>query len=266
MTRSVDTDRIVDRWMDEGPRAVADRVIAGAMTEIQTTRQRTARWVALKEISMNLKPAAMVLGLAAVVVVGIATYQSISGQGRGAGDPAESPRIVGASEVPQAWSAADLADIVVTNENAPTGWSVEATLRGREVLTLLIRYGEAGSSTTGFIDARATDFCAEGQECGTSWVALYESVADADAALAHIHDEMLVGWGLGFDGRGLDLGEDEGHAYSNNLGNAAAHDAYLWRNGTLLLGVIGLAVPEGEAELEHDALRSIAEAMNARSR
>jgi len=266
MTSSRDTDRILDRWMDEGPRAVADRVIAGAMTEIQSTRQRTSRWAGLKEIFMTLKPAAVVLGLAGVIIVGIATYQSLSGQGRGAGDPAELPRIVSPSEVPRASSPPDVADIVVTNENAPEGWTVDATLRGREVLTLLIRYGEVSSSTAGFIDARATEFCAEGQECGLSWVALYESVADADAALAHVHDEMLAGWGLGFDGQGLDLREDQGHAYSNNLGNAAAHDAYLWRNGTLLLGVIGLAVPEGEAELEHDALRSVAEDMSARSR
>ena len=257
MTHWRDTDRMLDRWMDDGPTVVTDHVIAGAMTEIQTTRQRGTRWAPLKELFMISKHAAMAVGIATVVIVGIAAYQLM---------PDGSPS-VGASPSPTA--PPDLAGIVVMNENAPDGWTFDATLRGRNVLAYLIRYGEAveaGNAFPGFVDARATEFCAEGQGCGASWVGLYGSEADADAAFELFHGEMLVGWGLGFDGHGLDLGEDEGRAYSNNLGNAAAHDAYLWRTGTLLLGVIGLAVPEGEAELEHDALRSIAEAMNARSR
>jgi hypothetical protein len=259
MTSSRDTDRMLDRWMDEGPRAVADRVIAGAMTEIQTTRQLSARWAALKEIFMTLKPAAVALGLAAVVVVGIATYRSISDQGNGAGpDPAESPRIVTASEVPEASSAPDVGDIVVTNENAPEGWTVDATLRGREVLTLLIRYGDVSSSSAGFIDARATDFCADGQGCGTSWVAVYESTSEAAAAYSQVRAEMQVGWGMGIYGYSLGFEEDEGSAYRNNLGNAAATHAYLWRTGPLVLGVIALD------EMASDALRPIAEEMNAR--
>ena len=44
MNRSRDIDRILDRWMDDGPSVVVDRVIAGAMTDVQTTRQRGNRW------------------------------------------------------------------------------------------------------------------------------------------------------------------------------------------------------------------------------
>lgn len=258
MTRSRDHDRILGRWMDDGPRAVADHVIAGAMTEIQTTRQRSARWATLSEHVMSVKHATMVLGLAATVIVGIATYLSLSGAGQRAGDVAETQRIVSATEVPDAWSGADLADIVVTNENAPEGWTVEATLRGREVLAYLIRYGEVTASTPGLIDARATDFCADGRVCGTSWVALYESDADAETAYSHVRDEMQVGWGLGIYARSLGFEEDQGSAYRNNLGNAAASHAYLWRTGPLVLGVVALG------EMDVDALRPFAEGMNAR--
>lgn len=265
MTSSRDTDRILDRWMDEGPRAVADRVMAGAMTEVQTTRQRTARWVALKEIFRTLKPAAAVVGLAAVIIFGIAAYQYVSGGGQRAGDLAESPHVRASPE--PAPSAPDLADIVVTNDNAPEGWAVEWTLRGREALAYLIRYGQESNATPGFIDARATEICSSiGLGCGISWGAVYESEADAEAAFDLFHAEMQVGWGLGDRAQSIGLGEDEGHDYGNNLGNAPANHAKLWRKGTLLLGVIGLAELETVAELESDELRPVAEEMNSRSR
>ena len=255
MSRSRDIDRLLDRWMDDGPTVVADRVIAGAMTEIQTTRQHGAGRVLLKELFMTMKPAAMVVGLVAVVIVGIAAYRLMP----------DGSQTIGNSPSPSA--APELAGIVVTSENAPEGWAVDWTLRGREALAYLIRYGQVSNATPGFIDARATEICASGgQGCGISWAALYGSEADAEAAFDLFSGEMQVGWGLGIFGQALGRGEDEGHSYRNNLGNAPAHHAYLWRNGTLLLGVLGLAGVDTVAELESDALRSVAEEMNARSR
>ena len=94
--------------------------------------------------------------------------------------------------------------------------------RGFEALDHLIRYGRVSNVSGGFVDAHATDFCAEGQGCGTSWVALYRSEADTDAALSVLHDEMDVGWGLG-PRQVLYFAEDQAYAYMNNLGNAAAN-------------------------------------------
>ena len=253
MTRSRDMDRILDRWMDDGPTGVSDHVIAGAMTEIQTTRQRGARRARLKEIIMTRNPAAMVAGIAAVIILGFAAYGLVPDGGPG----------TGASPGPTA--APDLGAILAMDDNATDRWAVEATLQGHEVLARLVRYSDVGNATPGFIDARATDICAIAG-CGTSWVALYESEADAEAAFMLIHAEMQIGWGLGDDAQSLGLGEDEGHSYMNNLGNAPANHAYLWRKGNLLLGVIGLAELDGIAELDRAALRSIAEDMNARSR
>ena len=48
MTHDRDLDRVLDRWMDDGPTIVADRVIATAMTDVHTTRLRGARWALLK--------------------------------------------------------------------------------------------------------------------------------------------------------------------------------------------------------------------------
>jgi hypothetical protein len=246
MSRSRDIDPILDRWMDDGPTVVADRVIAGAMTEIQTTRQRGARRASLRDLFMTMKPAAMVAGLAAVIIIGIATYRLI---------PGGSPRI---GATPSLATAPDLGPIVVTDGNAPEGLAVATTLRGPDALDHLIRYGEPRDATPGFVDGRATDFCTADQECGTSWVALYRSDADADAAFSLFHGEMIVGWGIGTDPEALDFGEDEGYAYRNNMGGPH-RQAYVWRQGNLVLGVLGVA------ELG-DSIRSIAEEMDARSR
>jgi hypothetical protein len=50
MTHERDLDHMLDWWMDDGPTVVADRVIAAAMTDVHTTRQRDARWAPLKEL------------------------------------------------------------------------------------------------------------------------------------------------------------------------------------------------------------------------
>jgi hypothetical protein len=245
MTHDRDLDRKLARWMDDGPTVVADRVIATAMTDVHTTRQRGARWVLLKELFMTRKLMTIGIGLTAAVVVAVSALQVFGGATN-----VSSPSV----------TTTDLAEIVVTNENAPEGWTVDTTRRGREALDYLIRYGQVDSATGGFVDARATDFCAEGQGCGTSWVALYRSEGDADEAFSVLRGEMQVGWGLGPYAEALDFAQDEGYAYRNTLGNAAANHAYVWRRGNLLLGVLGVG------ELEGDELRPFAEEMNGRSR
>src|SRR5688572_6625639 len=116
MTSERDFDSALDRWMDDGPTIVADRVIAAAMTDVHTTRQRGARWALLKELFMTMKPATMVLGVVAVIVVGIAAYQYSLG-GLSIGGPGE-PRIVAANELP---------GIVLTADDAPDGMTFDGT-------------------------------------------------------------------------------------------------------------------------------------------
>jgi hypothetical protein len=59
MSSTRDIDRTLDTWMSEGPSRVADRVIAAALTEIPTTRQRGARRTLRRYLSMTtLRPTA----------------------------------------------------------------------------------------------------------------------------------------------------------------------------------------------------------------
>src|SRR5688572_3852233 len=103
MTQERDLDRVLDRWMDDGPTIVADRVIATAMTDVHTTRQRGARWALLKELFMTMKPAMTMLGIAAVAIVALAAFQILA-EGGGIG-------------APRAITADDLSTIVLPAED-----------------------------------------------------------------------------------------------------------------------------------------------------
>ena len=76
MTRDVDIERILDRWFEEGPTEVADRVIDGALEIIDTTQQRRVSRVPRRYPSM---PTFFKLAVAAVVVamVGVVAFVAL---------------------------------------------------------------------------------------------------------------------------------------------------------------------------------------------
>jgi hypothetical protein len=208
----------------------------------------------MKELVTMLRRAAMVFGLVGILAVG---YRVVLSEQEGS--LTESPDAV-LSPREMVPTAADLDEIVVTSDNVPEGWVIQATRPGRVALDYLIRYGQVRHATTGFVDARATTFCAEGEGCGTSWIAQYRSEGDAEAAVSVFRSEMVVGWGMGAHSEPLGFGQDQGYVFMNNLGNAAANQAYLWRTGNLVLGMLAIG------DMEIAPLRLLAEQMNTRSR
>jgi len=93
MTHDRDLDHVLDRWMDDGPTVVADRVIAAAMTDVHTTRQRGARRAQLKELFMTHlpQPLAPILGAVVLIVAGVGLYAALTGPDVGGPDPTPSP-------------------------------------------------------------------------------------------------------------------------------------------------------------------------------
>src|SRR5687767_11234303 len=146
MTHDRDLDRMLARWMDDGPTAIADRVVDAALTDVHTTRQRGARWAPLRELFMTMKPAAMIGAIAIIAVLGISAYQLFLGGGAGLGGP--STRVV---------TADDLPTIVLTAENAPDGLAVDATETGLPALVTPIRTGGPDIDQTAFVDALMTN-------------------------------------------------------------------------------------------------------------
>lgn len=249
MTRSRDIDHLLDRWMDDGPTVVADRVIAAALTEIPTTRQRGARWAPMKELFMTMKPAAMMVGLAAVIIMGIAAYQFVSGGGPSIGGPPV--RVL---------TADDLPTIVLGPTDAPTGMDYDATETGADVLLMPIVRGDPNveqiRNQPGFVDARASEF-SDPTSGVLSWAAIFETVEDAERSLALYVDEVMAEEGHGL-GPGVPAGfGDEGSYYGGEPSDAT--QVYLWRVGSLVLATATFG------EFDPDELRSIAEGMDDRA-
>jgi hypothetical protein len=247
MTHDRDLDRVLDRWMDDGPTIVADRVIATAMTDVHTTRQRGARWVLLKELFMTMKPAMTVIGLAAVAVLAIAAYQLVAGGGIGG------PRVV---------TPEDLPTIVLPEGQAPEGMGHDNTYDDERILlrpiisvtgTDAIPYLEQ----PGFVAGRYTEF--SGELTGLlSWAAIFETPEDAQRSLALYAEEVQSDDGYALDHRvEVDLGDDGGFYDATDPSNETL--VILWRDGNLVLA----AATYGP--FDPDELRSIAEAMDDRA-
>jgi hypothetical protein len=245
MTHDRDLDRVLDRWMDDGPTVVADRVIATAMTDVHTTRQRGARWALLKELFMTMKPAATILGIAAVAIVALAAYQVLAGGG-GIG----TQRVV---------TAADLPDIVIAAGEQPEGMGHDATYDDARILLRPIISVQGTDAIPyleqpGFVAGRYTEF-SDDRAGLLSWAALFETAEDAQRALALYVEEVQSedAYGLG-NSSVIDLG-DEG-AFYDDVDPEDDAQVVLWRSGSLLMA----AATYGD--FDPAELRAVAEQMD----
>ena len=245
MTQPRDIDRVLERWMDDGPTSVADRVIATAMTDVHTTRQRGARWVLLKELFMTMKPALTILGIAAAAVVALAAFQMLGG---GIG----SPRTV---------TIDDLADIVIAPGEQPSGMGHDRTFDDERILLRPI-ISVTGTDAIdpyleqpGFIGGRYSEYSDDSTGL-LSWAALFETAEDAQRSLELYATEVQAEVGYGLDNRvEVDLG-DEGAFYD---ATDPTNDTLviLWRHGNVVLAAASYG------PFDPDELRSAAEDMDA---
>ena len=250
MTHDRDLDRVLDRWMDDGPTVVADRVIATAMTDVHTTRQRGARWAPLKELFMTTKPAALtVLGIAAVAILALAAYQMLAGGGG-----------IGASRV---ITAEDLPEIVTATGEQPTGMGHDTTFDDERILLRPIISVQGTDAIPyleqpGYVAGRYTEFSSDIAGL-LSWAALFETVEDAQRSLALYVEEVQADEGYALDNRTeIDLG-DEG-AFYDATDPSNETQVILWRSGNLVMA----AATYGN--FDPGALRSVAEDMDAAAR
>jgi hypothetical protein len=252
MTHERDLDHMLDRWMDAGPTVVSDRVIAAAMTDVHTTRQRGARWASLKELFMTMKPAMTVLGLAAAAVVTLAAFQILSGGGVGA------PRVL---------TPEDLPTIIANPDNVTGVESLDRVVEG-ETAALTPMRSTFVVELDGWVDGLTHDMCGD-DGCLEAWVALFDSEANAEAAFDFYLAEFESGaWAIPASKRSEpdDLG-DEAVLYSDvvnpGIGGGPSgpllDGIYFWRVDNLLLAVVGVSEFDGEA------LRAIADDMAARA-
>jgi hypothetical protein len=249
MTQERDLDRVLDRWMDDGPSIVADRVIATAMTDVHTTRQRGARWALLKELLMTMKPALTVLGIAAAAIVGFAAFQILAGGG-GVGTP-------------RGITADDLTAIVIAPDDPPPGMGHDRTndtdaVLLRPVISVTGLEAVPYLEQPGYVAGRYTEF-SDPTAGLLSWAVLFESGEDAQRSLDLYIDEVESAAGYGLGNRAdLDFGDEGGFWDDDDPENDV--QVVLWRSGNLVMA----AATYGD--FDPDELRSIAEQMDSRAR
>jgi hypothetical protein len=244
MNSRSDFDDQLRAWADLGDERLPSRYLDAALAQIETTPQSGAWWRPLEGILMKLKPAAPFLGVAAAVVLAIATYQLIARPNVGDSSP---------SPIPPELNE-DLLSLVVTAANAPGGMTVYQTLGGDSAL------GEAAVApldSPGFVDAVLTDFDRDDYHMGEhedryrTFAAEFETVADAerafDAGVANLVSPD--GWGLSTPADVADL--RPGFDPAPGLGDESVLyvkgpdeygfprlSVYFWRVGNLLLQAV----------------------------
>ena len=102
MNRDLDFDQALRDWLDEGSDHAPERFIWAALEDVERSAQRGAWRVSLEERLVNMKPVALVLVTAAVIVAALAGYQLIAGPNVGNPGPTPTPL------PPASFSAADL--------------------------------------------------------------------------------------------------------------------------------------------------------------
>ena len=173
--------------------------------------------------------------------------------GAGSGAPSAVPS-------QQAYTAEDLASILVSEANAPEGLPVESGDSGPAALVLPIPPGGPVIDDTAFVDALTTRIGHAMSGGYTSWSALFETSSDAQRAFDFITDqhEADAGWDLEPLTPDVELGKDTVQ-YAGPYGPWDTAGIYFWREGNLLLAAIDVG------DFQPDVLRSIAQGMDGRA-
>lgn len=249
MNRQTDFDQTLVDWIDEGADRAPERFVWAALEDVERTAQRGAWQASTEDFFMRLKSATPILGIAAVVVLAIIAYQLAASPDLGIGDPA-----------PRTYSAEDMADIVMTPDNAPEAETVEVGASGHPSLTTPLRPGGAIIDDTGFVDAITVNVDHTPTGGYVSWSALFKTPTDAERAFDFlvIEHESADGWGMQRSTSDPSLG-DESVAFTGAAYDWDTSGVYLWRVNNLVLAAVGVG------DFEADTLRSFADGMVARA-
>jgi hypothetical protein len=255
-----DSDRQLRAWAAEGIDRAPERFVWAALDEIERIPQRTAWRTRLDGLAVRLRPASVLVGAVAVILIAIAVLARAVAPNLGIGGPRD-------------FVTEDLPGIVLWEDTIPATWTLDNLVSNPwEVSVVPIRSMtgaeiEAREEPDGLVAGRYVNGL--GQDVSfISWSALFESNSQAAQALLFYEHEMEAAdtWGLG-PGEPIAFG-DGGRLYTGTttafLGpptgiDPTAAQIYLWRDGNLLLALGGFGIYDAAV------LRAVAEGMNARA-
>jgi hypothetical protein len=260
MNRERDFDQTLRHWLDDGADQAPERFVWAALDEVERSAQRGALQASLEGLFMKLKTAAPYLGVAAAVVLAIAAYGVFLAPN--VGNPIPSP-----SPTPRLFTAADLPNVVLTDANAPDGFTVDNTDTGSEALVVPFHPGGPFIDDSAFVDALMTQLNSTETGGYVSWSALFETAADAKAAFDYVlnEHESPAGWGMARSSVDPGLG-DESVTFTG-----AAYDIFetnivhLWRVDNLVLAAVAVG-DVAVGDLNADLLLTLAGLMDDRAR
>jgi len=250
MNHEREFDESLATWLDEGAETAPERFVWTAISDAEHTAQHGAWLVLLKEFFMHLKPAAPILGVVAVAALAVATYQLVW-----------APNVGGPTIGPREFTADDLPAIVMNEENALAGFTIDEANRqtGALALAMPLRPGGDTIDTTAFVDALAIT---GGDDVGgyTTWTALFETPEAANDAFEFIAAEHDSPEGRDLADTRTDPGLGEQSAtWTGQQYDFVSAQTIFWREGNLLLAVVGFA------EWDADDVRALADAMASRA-
>lgn len=255
-----DSDRQLRAWAAEGIDRAPERFVWAALDEIEQVPQRPAWRTRFEGFAVRLRPAAVLVGAAAVILIAIAILARAIAPNLGVG---------GARE----FVTDDLPGIVLWDDTIPATWTLDNLVSNPwEVSVVPIRSMTSEEIAAlpepeGLVAGRYTNGLGP-DVAFISWSALFERDSQARAALPFYEHEMesAAAWGLG-PGEPIGFG-DGGRVYTGIttafLGpptgiDPTAAQIYLWRDGNLLLALGGFGIYDAAV------LRALAEGMNARA-
>jgi hypothetical protein len=257
MTRLEDFDQQLRDWSDVGDERIPSRYLEAALARINVTPQRGASWWPLGGLLMKLKPAAPILGIAAVILVAIAGYQLFGRTVGGPNTPTAAPRII---------AAADLPHIVLTDANAPEGFAVDTTTDGVEALVTPLSAGGPFIDQSAFVGALMTRLNITETGGYVSYAALFETAAAAEIAYDYLVDEHgEVGWGMTRSSEDPGLGDQSASFTGPAYDNFETNVVHLWRVDNVVLAAVAVGdVAVGDANA--DLLLELAQQMDDQAR
>lgn len=266
MTTDRDIERILGRWLTDGPLEVPDRAFDEAVDRVRRTRQRPAWRLRWRQRPMITPFRLAAVAAAAVIVAAVGITLSIR--------PSDSG--VGAGPL-RSFVADDVDRIVLDAPDAPSGTTLQARTIGPSILTDPVFYVTDFSERqrflemAGFVHARQATYggVEPDEPLYVSEGLLFDDAAAAEAAMAIYETEYRTGYGFAnAEPSDPDLG-DRSLLFA---GPAAVQNGepgfyYMWRTGNLLLNAVGVGPLEGDAlEAMEANVRTMALEMDRRTR
>lgn len=255
MNRDRDFDQTLRRWLDDEANQAPDRYVWAALDKVDRTGQRGAWSSLLEGTLMKLKPAAPLLGLAAVVVLVLATIR-ILGEDVEVSTPTATPTVIPATPepTPTRRPVTSLEEIVIGESRLPIEWALDRTVVDRSaVITYPTRSTESAADARALLDTLvagiATEITGSADDDYVSWVAEFRSAEDADRILAVYLEDFASrdGWALAPNGTSTADGP-EGASFVGRttrlVAGAPAGDPVpaiirIWRVGNVLVAICG---------------------------